>query len=48
MLYYLRFSFTAHYSQPPTWGTPYDGSYFFYGVVVWIEFLPIPLLLAFE
>jgi len=46
LLYYLRFWFTAHYPDPPVFGTPYNGSNFFYFVVVWIEFAPILLALA--
>ncbi len=48
MLYYLRFWFTAHYPDPPTLGTPYDGTYFFYFVVAWVEFLPVLLALLVE
>ncbi len=48
MLYYLRFWLTAHYPEPPVLGTPYNGTYFFYFVVAWIEFLPPLLGLLFE
>ena len=48
LMYYLRFWLTAHFSGPPTLGTPYDGEHFFYFVVPWIEFLPCLLALAFE
>ncbi len=41
MLYYLRFWLTAHFPLPPVLGTPYNGVYFFYFVVVWIEFVPL-------
>ncbi|MEM8945957.1 MAG: hypothetical protein AAGD11_12345 [Planctomycetota bacterium] len=48
MLYYLRFWLIAHYPQPPVLGTPYDGAYFFYFVVAWLEFLPVLIALAME
>jgi len=40
-LYYLRFWLSAHYPNPPAFGTPYNGAYFFYFIIVWVEFLPI-------
>ena len=48
LLYYLRFWFMAHYPDPPTLGTPYDGAYFFYFIVAWVEFVPVLLALAGE
>jgi len=48
MLYYLRFWFTAHYPSPPVLGTPYNGAYFFYFVIAWVEFVPCLLGLAVE
>jgi hypothetical protein len=48
MLYYLRFWFTAHYPEPPTWGTRYEGAYFFYFVIAWVEFAPVLVALAAE
>jgi len=48
LLYYLRFWFTAQYPEPPVLGTPYDGEYFFYFVVSWVEFAPALLTLGLE
>jgi len=48
MLYYLRFWFQAHFPDPPVLGTPYNGAYFFYFVVAWVEFLPVLLALLAE
>ncbi|NOY40260.1 MAG: hypothetical protein GXP26_00285 [Planctomycetes bacterium] len=48
LLYYLRFWLSAHYPDPPVLGTRYNGEYFFYFVVVWIEFAPCLLLLGLE
>ncbi len=48
LLYYLRFWLSAHYPVPPVLGTRYNGEYFFYYVVVWIEFAPCLLLLGLE
>ena len=48
MLYYLRFYLNAHYPDPPVLGTPYDGAYFFYFVIAWIEFAPVFLALVVE
>jgi hypothetical protein len=48
MLYYLRFWFTAHYPEPPTWGTRYEGAYFFYLVIAWVEFAPVLVALTAE
>ncbi len=48
LLYYLRFWLIAHYPDPPLLGTRYDGEYFFYFVVAWIEFAPCLLFLSLE
>jgi len=48
LLYYLRFWLEIHFLNPPVLGTPYNGEYFFYFVVNWIEFGPWLLLLAVE
>jgi len=48
LMYYLRFWLTAHYPEPPLLGTPYNGEYFFYFVVPWIEFAPCLLALGLE
>jgi len=48
MLYYLRFWLTAHYPDPPVLGTPYNGAYFFYFIIAWVEFVPCLLGLAVE
>lgn len=48
LLYYLRFWLLYHYKEPGVFGTPYDGPYFFYFVVTWIEFGPWLLLLSIE
>ncbi len=48
MLYYLRFWLMAYYPDPPVLGTPYNGRYFFYFVVAWIEFFPVLLGLLAE
>jgi len=48
MLYYLRFWLSAHYADATVLGTSYNGEYFFYYVVAWVEFLPILLALAAE
>ncbi|MEN1680180.1 MAG: hypothetical protein AAGJ46_11350 [Planctomycetota bacterium] len=48
MLYYVRFWLTYHCPSPGVFGTRYDGDYFFYFVVPWIEFGPWLLLLAGE
>ena len=48
LLYYLRFWLEIHIPAPPAFGTVYDGEYFFYFVVSWIEFGPWLLLLAIE
>jgi len=46
LLYYLRFWLTAHYPNPPVVGTAYDGEYFFYFVIPWIEFGIVLCVLA--
>ncbi len=48
MLYYLRFWLSAHYPNPPVLGTPYNGAYFFYFVIAWVEFVPCLMGLALE
>jgi len=48
LMYYLRFWLTTHYSEIPLLGTPYNGEYFFYFVVPWIEFAPCLLALGLE
>ena len=48
MLYYLRFWLIAHFPYPPALGTAYDGEYFFYFVVPWVEFLPCLVALVAE
>lgn len=48
MLYYLRFWLMAHYQDPGLLETPYDGAYFFYFVIAWVEFLPVLIALAIE
>ena len=48
MLYYLRFYLVAHFPDPPALGTAYDGEYFFYFVVPWVEFLPCVVALLAE
>ncbi len=48
LLYYLRFWLTTHYPEPPLLGTEYNGEYFFYFVVPWIEFAPCLLALGLE
>lgn len=48
MLYYLRFWLMAHYDKSTVLGTPYNGAYFFYFVIAWIEFLPVFIALAWE
>ena len=47
-LYYLRFYFECHAPDSGVWGTPYDGSHFYYYVVVWAEFFPILVWLFVE
>ena len=46
--YYLRFWLEEHFPEPGLLGTPYDGQYFFYYVVPWLEFLPIFIWLLIE
>ena len=41
MLYYLRFWLTAQYPRPEALGTAYNGEFFFYFVIAWVEFVPI-------
>lgn len=48
MLYYLRFYLTGNHPEPPYLGTRYNGEYFFYFVVSWVEFLPVLIALAIE
>lgn len=48
MLYYLRFWLMAHFDKSTVLGTPYNGAYFFYFVIAWIEFLPVFIALAWE
>lgn len=48
LLYYLRFWLSAHYPEPPIFGTPYNGTSFFYFVIAWIESAPVLLALAIE
>ena len=48
MLYYLRFWFSSHFPDPPVLGTRYDGVYFFYFIIAWIEFIPVFLALLVE
>ena len=48
LLYYTRFWFEYHHPNPPVFGTRYDGPFFFYFVIAWIEFAPWLLLLASE
>lgn len=48
MLYYLRFWLMAHFDKSTVLGTPYNGAYFFYFVIAWIEFLPVFVALAWE
>jgi hypothetical protein len=45
LLYYLRFWFEYHFADQAVWPTPYSGAPFFDYVVVWVEHLPILLLL---
>lgn len=40
LAYYTRFWLTAHFTVPGVFYTRYDGQYFFYFVVVWLEFAP--------
>ena len=46
--YYLRFWYECHLSGPGVHGTSYDGSRFFYYVVVYWEFAPVLLLICSE
>ncbi len=48
LMYYLRFWLEYHCPQPPVLGTSYDGEYFFYFVVAWVEYLPWFVILAAE
>ncbi len=48
ILYYLRFWFLSHYPDPPVLNTPYNGAYFFYFVIAWVEFVPVFLALIVE
>ena len=48
ILYYLRFWFLAHYPDQPTFETPYNGAYFFYFIIAWVEFVPVFLALIVE
>jgi len=48
MLYYLRFWLSAHFPNPPVLGTPYNGAYFFYFVIAWVEFVPVLFALGIE
>ncbi|WP_218932402.1 glycosyltransferase 87 family protein [Adhaeretor mobilis] len=38
LLYYLRFWLETHFPNPGVAGTAYDGKYFFYFIIPWIEF----------
>lgn len=46
--YYLRFWLETHSPESGFIGTPYDGEFFFYLVVPWLEFGPILVWLAAE
>jgi len=48
LTYYVRFWLIYHYPETPLLGTPYAGAAFFDYVVVWLEFAPWLLLLAYE
>ncbi|MEM6655664.1 MAG: hypothetical protein AAF596_07675 [Planctomycetota bacterium] len=48
LLYYTRFWLAEHRPDAGVLGTPYDGVFFFYFVVAWVEFLPWMLVLAME
>ena len=48
LMYYLRFWLLAYYPQTGAFGTPYDGKYFFFFVIAWIEFFPWMIALAVE
>lgn len=48
LLYYLRFWLQTHFPQPGVLGTAYDGEYFFYYVVPWLEYVPIFAWLVYE
>ncbi|NOY30712.1 MAG: hypothetical protein GXP28_11255 [Planctomycetes bacterium] len=48
LLYYLRFWLTAHYPEPPLLGTSYNGEFFFFFIVPWVEFAPCLLALGME
>lgn len=41
LAYYLRFWFEYQFPSPPVFGTHYDGTQFFDYVVVWLEHLPV-------
>ncbi|MEO0531922.1 MAG: hypothetical protein AAF266_15310 [Planctomycetota bacterium] len=48
MAYYLRFWLASEFPDPGLAGTPYNGEYFFYFVVPWVEFVPVLAWLAVE
>ena len=48
VIYYLRFWLRDDFGDGPVLGTSYSGGQFFAYVVVWIEHLPVLLLLAWE
>ena len=58
LLYYLRFWLSAHFAEPPVvirWfdqrvvlSKTYDGDFFFYFVMAWIEFAPCLVALGME
>lgn len=48
MLYYLRFWLMTHYPAATVLGTTYNGTYFFYFVIAWVEFFPVLAALFFE